>query len=137
MRIGIDAHNLEGQRTGVGRYLISLLSEWNKFDLPESLKFILYFKDQIPEDLNLSDEFFEKKVIKSSFLKSNALFVHYSLPRAAKRDKIDILFCPGYISPVFYKGKVALALHDIIYQARPDLYNWSSFWDKILLKKVS
>ena len=137
MRIGIDAHNLEGQRTGVGRYLISLLNEWNKFDLSESLKFILYFKDQIPEDLNLSDEFFEKKVLKNSFLKSNALFIHYSLSRAAKHDKIDILFCPGYISPIFYRGKIALALHDIIYQARPDLYNWSSFWDKILLKKVS
>jgi len=137
MRIGIDAHNLEGQRTGVGRYLISLLSEWNKFYLSENLKFILYFKDQIPEDLNLSDEFFEKKILKNSFLKSNALFIHYSLPRAAKRDKIDILFCPGYISPVFYKGKIALALHDIIYQARPELYNWPSFWDKILLRKVS
>lgn len=137
MKIGIDAHNLEGQRTGVGRYLISLLNEWNKFDLPKGLKFILYFKDQVPEDINLSDEFFEKKVLGNSFLRSNALFVHYSLPRAAKRDKINILFCPGYISPVFYKGKIALALHDIIYQARPDLYNWPSLWDKILLKKVS
>jgi len=137
MRIGIDAHNLEGQRTGVGRYLISLLNEWNKFDLSEDLKFILYFKDQVPEDLNLSDGFFEKKVLKKPFLKSNALFVHFSLPWAAKRDKIDILFCPGYIAPVFYRGKIALALHDIIYQARPDLYNWPSFWDKILLRKVS
>jgi len=137
MRIGIDAHNLEGQRTGVGRYLVSLLNEWNKFDLSKDLKFILYFKDQIPEGLNLSDEFFEKKVLGNSFFKSNVLFVHFFLSRAAKHDKIDILFCPGYISPVFYKGKIALALHDIIYQARPDLYNWPSLWDKILLKKVS
>ncbi len=132
MKIGIDAHDLEGQRTGVGRYLINLLEQWDKFDLPQDLKFILYFKKDIP-DLDLSNSF-EKKLLDSN---SNAFFIHYFLPRAARKDKIDILFCPGYIAPIFYKGKIALTLHDIIYEARPDLYNWPSFWDKILLKRVS
>jgi len=132
MKIGIDAHDLEGQRTGVGRYLINLLEQWDKFDLPSDLKFILYFKKEIP-DLDLSNSF-EKKLLDSN---SNAFFVHYLLPRAARKDKVDILFCPGYIAPIFYRGKIALTLHDIIYQARPELYNWPSFWDKILLKKIS
>ena len=30
MKIGIDCHNLEGQRTGVGRYLWNLLREFNR-----------------------------------------------------------------------------------------------------------
>ena len=30
MKIGIDCHNLEGQRTGVGRYLWNLLQEFNR-----------------------------------------------------------------------------------------------------------
>jgi len=134
MKIGIDAHNLEGQRTGVGRVLISILQQWNKFDLPQSIKFILYFKKEIPDDLELSDSIFVKKLLKAQ---SNAFFVHWLLHRAAKKDNVDILFCPGYVAPLFYQGKIALTLHDIIYQARPDLYNWPSFWDKILLKKVS
>ena len=133
MKIGIDAHYLEGQRTGVGRYLINLLKEWNKFDLPQELKFVLYFKKEIPKDIELSDKF-ERKLLKTS---SNALFIHYFLPKAAKKDKVDILFCPGYIAPIFYKGKIALTLHDIIYEAWPDLYNWPGFWDRILLKRVS
>jgi glycosyltransferase involved in cell wall biosynthesis len=138
MTIGIDAHNLEGQRTGVGRYLINLLQQWDKFDLPQDLKFVLYFKKEIPDDLELSDSIFEKKILKAPFgWQSNTLFVHYLLPRVAKKDKVDILFCPGYIGPIFYQGKIALTLHDIIYQARPDLYNWPSVFDKILLKKVS
>ncbi|MBL7154969.1 MAG: glycosyltransferase family 4 protein [Candidatus Portnoybacteria bacterium] len=138
MKIGIDAHDLEGRPTGVGRVLINLLREWAKFKLPNDLKFILYFKKEIPDDLELSDFIFVKKLLKAPFnLQSNAFFIHYLLPRAAKKDKVDILFCPAYIAPVFYQGKIALTLHDIIYQARPDLYNWPSFWDKILLKKVS
>lgn len=139
MLIVIDAHNLEGRRTGVGRYLINLLKEWTKFDLPKDLKFILYFKKEIPVDLSsCDDDRFEKKILKAPFgYESNAFFVHYLLPQAAKRDKADILFCPGYVAPLFYRGKIALALHDIIYEARPELYNWPSAVDKILLKKVS
>jgi glycosyltransferase involved in cell wall biosynthesis len=132
MKIGIEAHNLEGQRTGVGRYLINILQQWSKFDLPADLKFILYFKKEIP-DLDLPNSF-EKKLLHSN---SNAFFIHYLLPKAAKKDKVDILFCPGYLGPILYQGKIALTLHDIIYQARPDLYNWPSFWDKILLKEFS
>jgi len=132
MIIGIDAHSLEGKRTGVGRVLINLLNQWNEFNLSVNIKFILYFKKEIPE-LNLSDKF-EKKLINSN---SNALFMHYCLPKKAKKDKVDILFCPSYTSPIFYKGKTALILHDIIYQAHPEMYNWPSFWDKILLKEFS
>jgi len=63
--------------------------------------------------------------------------MHYFLPRAAKKDRVDILFCPNYVAPIFYKGKIALVLHDIIYEARPNLYNWPSIFDRILLKKIS
>jgi len=131
MIIGIDAHEIEKRPTGVGRVLLSLLKEWNTFDL-DKIEFVLYFKNQIPE-LDLSDSF-KKRILGS---KSNALFIHWYLPRAAKKDKVDILFCPGYVAPVFYKGKIALTLHDIIYQARPELYNWPNIVDKILLRKVS
>jgi len=130
MKIGIDAHSLEGKRTGVGRVLINLLKQWDSFD--NDIEFILYFKKEIPE-LNLSNKF-KNKLINSN---SNALFMHYHLPKEVKKDKIDILFCPSYVSPIFYKRKTALILHDIIYQAHPEMYNWPSFWDKILLKKFS
>ncbi|MBA7618475.1 D-inositol-3-phosphate glycosyltransferase [subsurface metagenome] len=132
-KIGIDARSLEGQRTGVGRYLINIIQQWNKLNLPKDLEFILYFKKEIPKDIPKAKNF-KKKILKS---KSNALFVHYFLSRAAKKDKVDVLFCPAYVAPIFFKGKIALTLHDIIYEARPDLYNWPSIFDKILLKKVS
>jgi len=134
MIIGIEAFSLEGQRTGVGRVLINILQQWNNFDLPESLKFILYFKQEIPDDLGLKKPNFEFKLLNT---KSNALFRHYSLCKEATKDKLNILFCPDYVAPILYRGKIALILHDIIYETHPELYNWPSFWDKILLKKLS
>ena len=135
MIIGIEASSLEGQRTGVGRYLLNLLNQWNQRENTQ-VKFILYFKDEIPVDLNLKSSLFKKRIVKSRF-SSNALFLHYFLPKAVKEDRVDLLFCPAYIAPLFYKEPIALTLHDIIYEARPRLYNWPSFLDRFLLRKVS
>jgi len=131
--IGIDAHNLERSRTGVGRYLFNLLKIWAVLSKENNVKFILYFKDEIPADLPQSD-LFEIKLLK---VKSTAFFTHWNLPQAAKKDKLDILFCPAYTAPLFYDGKIALTLHDISYEARPKEFNWPSFADRILLKWVS
>ncbi len=137
MIIGIDGRSLENQRTGAGRYLFNLLQQWKDIAPKDRVYFIIYFKDNIPNDLPKRDHF-RMKILQSPFhLKSNLLFTHYLLPKAAMKDKIDILFCPAYIAPVFYQGEIALTLHDIIYEARPSEYSWSSYFDKIFLKWVS
>lgn len=138
MIIGIDAHNLEGGRTGVGRVLVNLLRQWDKFSLSSGLRFILYFKREIPVDLGLVKPNFQCRLLAPLFgRQSHALFKHFLLWRAAKKDKVDVLFCPDYTAPIFYRGKTGLILHDISYEARPDIFNWPSVWDKILLKKFS
>ncbi len=138
MKIGIEAYILEGNRTGVGRVLINILRQWDDFDLPLDIEFILYFKEEIPNDLGLKKSNFKYKLLKKPLgIKSNALYRHYSLYLEATKDKLDILFCPDYVSPIFYFKKTALILHDISYEAMPEIYNWPSIWDKILLKKFS
>ena len=138
MTIGVDCHNLEGNRTGVGRYLLNLLSQWSKLDLaPLEVSFILYFKESIPEDIPQNSHF-TKKLLKAPFgIQSNAFFTHFLLSKAMGRDRLDLLFCPNYIAPFFCPGKIALTLHDIIYEAHPSQYNWPSWADKILLRWVS
>lgn len=144
MRIGIDCHNLEDQRTGVGRYLWNLLKEWVKLSgsHPDSfgaVEFFLYFKNEIPRDVY---ELISKKASWTLTLlgiNSNAFFKHWRLPKAAARDGVDVLFCPDYVLP-FYVGrriKTAVTIHDIIYEARPSEYSWPSRSDKILLKWAS
>jgi len=130
MKIGIDAHNLEQQRTGTGRYLINLLKHWSK---ETSIEFVLYFKEYVPKDIPDTKNFYSK-ILNST---SNALFMHHHLSTVARKDNIDILFCPNYIAPLGYKRDIALVLHDIIYEARPRTYNWPSAFDRVLLKQVS
>ncbi|MBI1888431.1 MAG: glycosyltransferase family 4 protein [Candidatus Spechtbacteria bacterium] len=157
MRIGIDCHNLEGPRTGVGRYLWNLLKEWsrqdfvyNSRDRTHCIQFFLYFKNEIPQDIEEAVNF--KSIpythdrgymvrwnIRVLNVKSNALFKHWHLARAAKKDKVDVLFCPDYVLPFFLDSRIktALTIHDIIYEARPNEYSWPSVADRILLAWAS
>ena len=69
MLIAIDAHNLEGSRTGVGVYLFGILNEWKKmYELGRlsDIDFLLYFKKEIPEDI-LKMKSFIMKILKATF----------------------------------------------------------------------
>lgn len=139
MLIAIDAHNLEGQRTGVGVYLFKLLQEWtaqNKSGQISDITFLLYFKKEIPKDI-LETGIFNAKILKAPFgVQSDTLFTQWLVGRAAKKDRVDILFSPNYTLPFFYKnGRMVVTIHDIIYKARPDLYNWPGILDKIFLRR--
>ena len=141
MLIGIDAHNLEGKRTGVGRYVFNLLKIWSlahtyhtpEYDKYGQVKFVVYFKNEIPADIPKSD-LFKCKLLNVG---STAKFMNWDLARAAKKDKVDILFCPDYRAPLWYSGKTAITLHDISYEVRSDEFNWPSVADRILLKWAS
>jgi len=128
MKIGIDAHNLEGRRTGMGRYLMNLLKYWADTE-PE---FILYFKNNVPGDIPKSGNF-RTRILK---IESNALFEHFLLPKAIKKDKIDLFFSPSYILPLKISKKImtAVAVHDVSYAAHPEWFSWQN---RILLRRIS
>ena len=129
--IGIDAHNLEGERMGVGKYLENLLREWSHLPGMEGkARFILYYKDKIAEDAFLQNAIFTQKPLrflrkifpKGSFL----LYFLIFLPWQARRDRVDILFFPGYMVPWTYRGPAVLVSHDISFERFPHLFSWRS-----------
>lgn len=127
MKIGIECHTIEKQeKLGAGgNYLTNLLKEWSKLN-SEKYHFFLYFKDRIPEDKILGSRVFKKRLIKNPLnIKSTALFYNLSMPLAAKRDKVDILFLPFYMRPFFCFNPTVTAIHDISYRVHPEWYTWN------------
>lgn len=126
MRIGIDAHTLEGNRTGVGRYLINILeravqTEW----IRNNFIFYLYFKKEIPEDDFLNNPIFVKRLLNLPFNRSSfTIFFLFLLPFALKKDKIDLTFFPSYMIPLTFFGKGVITIHDLSYEDHPELYSW-------------
>src|SRR3989344_4670909 len=123
MKIGIDSHCLEGNRAGVARYLSAILNEW---EIGKSEhEFLLYFKNEIPEDFSSDKKRFTPKVLPKIFGRnSTALFMHKALPDIISIDRPDVMFFPEYIAPLTLKKPFVLTLHDIVYVARPELHFW-------------
>jgi len=132
MNIAIDARSLEVNKTGVGRYLSGLLRYWKK---NKEHKFVLYFKDEIPESDLLKSDNFELKLLKNPFdFSSNFFFQHFLLPYYLKKDKADFFFSPFYLKPIYSPVKSSIVLHDISYEAHPE---WFDFKSQIILRILS
>ncbi|MDF1498283.1 MAG: glycosyltransferase family 1 protein [Patescibacteria group bacterium] len=132
MKIGIDARTLEGQKTGIGRYLSNLLKFWKK---NKNNEFHLYFKDEILQDNFLKSDNFKLKLLKNPFgFSSNFFFQHFLLPYYLKKDKINFFFSPFYLKPLYCPVQSSIVLHDISYEAHPE---WFDFKSQIILRKLS
>jgi glycosyltransferase involved in cell wall biosynthesis len=135
MKIAIDARSLEGNRTGVGRYLENMLRVWRG---RRDIEFYLYFKDTIQEDEFLqSDNFVLRKLDNPLGFSSNFFFQHILLPYNLFREKADFFFSPFYLRPFFCPVKSSIALHDISYEAHPEWFDRREQFVLRLLSRLS
>ena len=127
MRIGIDARELFGQTTGVGRYLANLLMEWSD-QCKTGYTFILYS----PASEDRAVDLFNRLK-----LTGNPTFKHHKLEgrqgtlweqtqlcKTANSDNLDVFFAPNYSAPLMLQIPFVLVLHDVSYFSRPDWFNW-------------
>lgn len=116
MRIGVDARELVGHATGVGRYLGGLLREWTRPGATHGHEFVLYAHDT----LALTGVCELRRLAGSG----GTAWEQLTLGRAVTRDKIDVLFSPAYSTPLTTRVPRVVALHDISFAARPDWFTW-------------
>ena len=130
MRIGIDGRPLERERTGVARYLLGLLRMWAKEH--RAHEYYLYFEHEVPTDPILDEACFTKGLpARLPLLRQNIrqlLWEQTVLPLAARRDRVDLLFSPGYTLPALFGGPAAVTIHDVSYEAHPEWSRMAQRW---------
>ena len=92
MRIGVDARELAGRVTGTGRYLGGLLQEWARAG--QRHEFVLYSAEPIAIELDARR--FATRVVPGS---PGTWWEQVQLPRAIRRDHLDVWFAPAYTAP--------------------------------------
>ena len=115
MNVAVDARNLIGSRTGVGRYLQKLLEDFTEIS---DDSFFIYSHDVIVE--KIEHDRYHYKVLSGHPLVWKQLL----MPVHQLRYNYDLVFVPTYSSPVFYPGKVLLTIHDLIFTKHPEWANW-------------
>ncbi|MDQ7823948.1 MAG: glycosyltransferase family 1 protein [Candidatus Eremiobacteraeota bacterium] len=116
MRLGINAILLEGKRTGVGRYLESLLREWSL--APSGVEFILYYLNEEPRDAFLDAPQFTRRRIGIRKLGQSDVF-EWELAN----NPVDMFFSPLYDLPMPLVPPAVITIHDMIHEAFPESFN--------------
>lgn len=120
IKIGIECHNLEKEKFGVGQTLLQLLKSVSKNnEAQNNFRFVLYFNKKIPQDPILDNPIFEKKLLKAPLLPpSFNIFYHILLPIAYLRDGLDGIFLPSYMMPAFLAGRsIVVMTNDVYYES--------------------
>jgi glycosyltransferase involved in cell wall biosynthesis len=117
MRIGIDARELCGRSTGVGRYLGGLLRAWTADARTRVHEFLLYAPE--PMTLSLDSRRFPTRTIAGS---GGTWWEQVQLPRATASDHLDVWFAPAYSAPLRIATPIVVAIHDLSFVAHPEWF---------------
>jgi glycosyltransferase involved in cell wall biosynthesis len=122
MRIGIDARELFGRPTGVGRYLAGLLAAWSALPKARHHEFVLY-DPAVPglsSDMRPPLPDGARRVPVQGG--TGSWFEQIRLPLAMWRTPPDVLFAPAYSCPLAVRIPVVVTIHDLAFLAHPEWF---------------
>ncbi len=121
LHVGIDARELLGRPTGVGRFLEKLLQTWAaEPDLP--LRFTLFLPAPPPAWTDRLGGRFTTVVDPAG--SAGTWWEQFRLPRLAARARIDVLLSPGYTAPLRLPCRSVVVIHDVSFFAHPEWFSW-------------
>jgi glycosyltransferase involved in cell wall biosynthesis len=118
LTIAVDARELAGRPTGVGRYLLELVRRWLARPDAARRRLILYAHAPVPPDTPFASSV---RVLPGA---GGTLWEQLTFPRALRRDRPDVLFAPAYTAPIRIRVPLALTIHDLSYEAHPEWFTW-------------
>jgi glycosyltransferase involved in cell wall biosynthesis len=120
VRVGIDVSPLALTRAGTARYLTNLLAEL----------------DRAPE-LELRRYSFGGAGRMTRIIRDTVWYLS-ALPRRARRDRIDVLHCPGLRAPVRSPVPLVVTIHDVAVLREPRAFNrWTRAYTRRALPRVA
>jgi glycosyltransferase involved in cell wall biosynthesis len=116
MRIGIDARELCGQPTGVGRHLAGLLGAWQASARAGQHTLVLFAHTApvvpLPPDAVV-------RVVPGA---GGTWWEQTTLAAAANREQLDVFFAPGYSAPLLLRMPSVVLVHDLSFASHPQWF---------------
>lgn len=120
LTIGVDARELLGESTGVGRYLDELLRRWIARHDAAARRFVLYTPEPLPFMQDVPPGAPVSEVVVGSG--RGTWWEQTHLRRAIKSEPPDVLFAGAYTAPLALGLPLALTIHDVSFAAHPEWF---------------
>jgi glycosyltransferase involved in cell wall biosynthesis len=132
MRIAIDARELSGRATGVGRYLLQLLLAWSRMPEAQAHEFVLCATP--PIQVHLPSLHVKVMTGRPSH---GTRWTQATLPLLLRHAGADVLFAPAYEAPIATSVPTVLSIHDVSFAAHPEWFGPRERWRRRLLTLAS
>jgi glycosyltransferase involved in cell wall biosynthesis len=116
VRIAIDGRELQGQPTGVGRFLKGVLDAWDASPVARRHEFV---------------------TLAPAAPYGSTAWEQLSLPRLVRAARADVLLAPAYTGPIRCPVPMVVAIYDVSFAARPDWFGWREGLRRRVLTRVA
>jgi glycosyltransferase involved in cell wall biosynthesis len=125
VRIGINGRFLAAKRTGVQRAAYNLICALVAVDRVN--EYVLFTtSDQVDNaDWKYPNVTVVTSRIKEGESLRNYFWEQFTLPRLARRHKVDVLHSPANLGPLFYRGRSVVHIHDLCFIVNPQWYSFT------------
>jgi glycosyltransferase involved in cell wall biosynthesis len=119
VRIGIDVSPLALTRAGTARYLTNLLAQFERDPELELRRYSFGGAGRLTR------------------IARDTLWYLSRLPRRARRDRVDVLHCPGLRAPLRARVPLVVTIHDVAVLREPRSFNrWTRLYSRRMLPGV-
>ena len=131
--IGIDAAEVEGRATGVGRYTLEIVRRW--IDEGQAKRRYVVFarrREALPTVLRENAE-----VVTSERDEGVVSWQQLRLPGLLRRRPVDALFAPAYAVPLATRIPAVVAIHDLSFERFPEEFGFRERWRRRILARLA
>jgi glycosyltransferase involved in cell wall biosynthesis len=129
VKIAVDARQLLGQVTGVGRFVHEILVAWAGLPEAASHEIVLCAPARVD-----TTPYAGLRVSTIAGPRQGTLWEQLTLPVILRTAGADVLFSPAYTAPLRSPVPTLLAIHDVSFAAHPE---WFSLRDGARLRTIS
>jgi len=133
LHIGIDARELAGTPTGVGRYVAGVFQEWSRQNFPHRVT--LFVHRELPAWVSTLT--FPVEAVMAPAPVAGTWWEQWTLPSLVTRAHVDVLLSPAYTAPIRLRCPSVVIIHDVSYFAQPGGFAWREGLRRRVLTRMS
>lgn len=114
-KIGIDCRLSGNTHAGIGRYIEELILRLPALEPQKEWVFFFAEQKQVSEYLKKTNSRFKNIKLVIAPIKHYSLAEQWRLPMIFAKEKLDLLHVPHFNVPLFYRGRLVVTIHDLLW----------------------